>query len=149
MGMVVHYDDDIFFAALCLKTLRQGLKLELDTDYFGAKYLEDLCFVDDLLGKIHAALKENTRLIERPDYLKSLVVAIRAFTDLVQSLISGNFPLSQALAPKKAMLNELREGKMSLYGEIVGTLRQSGLGSNDSDIVSQDEMSELFARSGE
>ena len=144
MGKVVHYDDDIFYLTALIKTIRNGLTLDIDQDYYIDKTVEDLFFIDTLLLRIYASLKENIRLIERPKHLRNLLQAKRQFVDLLASILDQHLPFAEFLAAFFEKLHGAREQQSRECAEISASLSREGELVRDTDMVSQDELSELF-----
>ena len=64
MKSKIHYEDDLFYLNLQMKWLREGLRPQIDADYFQDKFLADLRFVDATLDKVLSTLKENPNLTQ-------------------------------------------------------------------------------------
>jgi hypothetical protein len=135
-----NYEDNIFYVTTLVKGLKAGLSLEIDPDLYKDKVVEDLLFVDAVLLKIFAALRANANLIRRADYLRSLMRAVRLFSDLLDALISGDLPFSDEVSGMEMKLRGLRSTQKKNLEEIREIL--DNLNAEDAekeDIVSQEE----------
>jgi hypothetical protein len=65
MTTKIHYDDNIFYLDSMVKTVKSGLSLDIDPEYFIDKVIEDILFLDSALLRTFASLKANFYLIKR------------------------------------------------------------------------------------
>lgn len=144
MSKVIHYDDNIFYAALLAKTLRQALALELDPDVYREKVLADLGFLDKVLSRFFGALRDNERLLERGDHFKNLLTVKKLFMELLDAILGGKTPFAQALEGERIALLAMKDRQSLDIGSVHGMMSQRGEAAGDIDVVSQDELSELF-----
>ncbi len=87
MSEKVHYEDNLFYLLTDITRLKNGLKLSIDKDFFSAKLLEDLFFIDTLLSRHYKLLKENPYLIRRKDYLFSVQKLKKKLTELQEAVL--------------------------------------------------------------
>jgi hypothetical protein len=92
MPAKIHYGDNIFYLETFIRTIKNGLALEIDQEYFGARLLEDILFLDSSLNKIHASLKANAHLIRKSDYLRALLRAKRNFAGILKTIVTEKPP---------------------------------------------------------
>jgi hypothetical protein len=113
MSKQVNYGDNLFFLQDMVRVLKNGLTLDIDSAYFLDKVVEDLLFIDTALSKIFAKLKENTHLIERNEYLRSLMLAKSSFSDLLEDLaeskIGRDFNLELFLEKFRKIITQHRQ----------------------------------------
>ncbi len=145
MAQKIHYQDDIYFVHRVVKLLRDALKLEIDPEYCAPRVVSDLRYAVSSIRTLHGALKANTRVVERPEYLKLLLRSACDLSDVASELLSGAGELSAALAPSRDELQIayqdvrlLSEDIRNVLGELVGGE------TFDVDVVSHDELSELL-----
>jgi len=144
MATKVNYDDNLFYLHTVIKTLRGGLQLELDADYFRDKVLEDIFFIDRTLQQIYEALRTNTYLINRRDHLRELMRVKRSFADLLGGLLDGELSWAEHLGSYTTTLTESREQHVREITDIQ-SLMEGGIPVDEpQDIVSQDEYRFLF-----
>ncbi|MDR3200881.1 MAG: hypothetical protein LBT68_05425 [Spirochaetales bacterium] len=97
MATKIHYGDNIFYIESLIKTLKNGLSLEIDPEYFAERIHDDLLFSGAVLNRIYVSLKSNAHLITRNEYLRSLLRAKRDFTGLLENIIEKKLPLAASL----------------------------------------------------
>lgn len=148
MGARIHYEDDLFFLHSMLKTLDSGLRLSIDPEYFRDKVLEDLFFIEGLLMRVFAALKDNTMLLRRATYLRSLRRTVVACIELVSRMIDGDLGQGIVTDAYHEKLHSVVLNHEQIVREIDGILDSSGPEERTNDIVSSEEYSYLLA-SGE
>ena len=144
MATKVNYDDNLFYLISLTKVLSNGLKLELDSDYFRDKVLEDILFVDRTLEQIYEALRVNAYLINRKGHLRELMRAKRSFADLLDEVISGKGRFSHELSEYDSKLSSARTQHLSDLSDIQNTIEPGQVSERSEDVVSQDEYRFLF-----
>jgi len=94
---VINYEEDIFFLNLMLKVLKDGLKLDIDANFFTQKVKDDILFISRMVSLIYKSLSENTFMLKRLEYLKSLQRLMQLFTELLSNIVNNKFYFSPAL----------------------------------------------------
>jgi hypothetical protein len=145
MATKVNYDDNLFFLISLTKVLGNGLKLELDADYFKDKVLEDILFIDRTLHQIYEALSVNAYLINRKGHLRELMRAKRSFADLLDEVINGKSRFSHELSPFESKLSSARAQHISDISDIQDSVEPGQSAEQSGDVVSQDEFRFLFS----
>jgi hypothetical protein len=148
MATKVNYEDNLFYIHTFVKTLRGGMQLELDADYFRDKVVEDIFFVDRTLGQIYEALRTNNYLINRRDHLRELMRVKRGFADLLSGLVDGELEWAGELASYRDTLADARDRHVRDITDIQSLMEGGRPVEEPQDIVSQDEYRFLF-QSGE
>jgi hypothetical protein len=143
MKAKIHYEEDLFFLNLQMKWLREGLRLQIDPDYYQDKILADLRFVDATLDKILSTLKENQNLIRRAEYLYHLVKVEGAFLELLTDVLQGTGEIHEALAPYRNEFVQRRDSHDSDIQEIRTLLRLVSQEDEREDVITTDELSLL------
>ncbi len=144
MSQMIHYQDDIYFLNVLIKALDQGLSVEADPEHFRERVAGELVFLDESIRTFHGLLLQNSLLIERAEYLKLLERTARAYAGVLERLVSGGYPGSEAYASQRQTLDALLVGQRRLFGELEELLSSTVEGVAEIDLVSQDEMSELL-----
>lgn len=144
MAKRIHFEDDIFYLNLLIRTFRDGLELDLDPELFLTHAVDDLNFIDDVLERLLGELSENERLIERGDQLLNLLEAEERFTNTIGRVVSGKGTLSQAFAPFLERFAELRTHSLRRRSEIEGASSFKSSVPDDPYVVSQMELNELL-----
>jgi hypothetical protein len=93
---VIHYEDNIFFLYLQVKTLKDGLKLDLAAGFFIQKLAQDIFFYATTIDHVYKKLKTNPHLLKRIEYLKNMERLKRIYTDLLDDILSKRAPISQS-----------------------------------------------------
>jgi len=145
MSQKIHYQDNIFFITILLKTLKDGLSLDIDSDFFLDKVLEDLDFIDSAIYRLTKELLSNERLIDRAEYLRETFGAEKQFSQLLSLLLNGEIAFSKEMTSFMNRLSDLQDKHRALQQEIMESLHSGILDERDDvDVVSQDELSELL-----
>lgn len=144
MAKRIHFEDDIFYLNLLVRTLRDGLELDLDPELFLNRIVDDLAFIDTAFERLLAELAGNERLIERNEQFLNLLEAEERFSEAIGRVSSGRGTLAQALAPFAERFAELRAASLRRRSEIdaASTVRP-GL-DDDPNLVSSFELNELL-----
>lgn len=144
MPQKTHYQDDLFFLSVLVKSLDSGLSVEADPEYFRERIAGDIFFIDSSLRGFGEMLAQNSHLIERTEYLKLLERTIRSFVASVERLVAGECPMSAAYETYHPQLKGILQGQKDLLGELSESLKVMGSGGGETDLVSSDELSELL-----
>ncbi len=139
MAHKVNYDDNLFFLMTLTRTLRAGVQLDIDPDYYLDKTVEDLFFIDRTLERIYESLRLNAYLINRREHLRELMRAKRAFADVLDEILDGTPTFSGHLAPFRTGLSEARDRHVRDISDIQRSMSVESTEEDDQTIVSQDE----------
>ncbi len=149
MATRVNYGDNLFFVTTVIRTLRSGLKLEVDADFFLDKIVEDVFFVDRILEQIYESLRVNTFLINRKDHLHELMRTKRNFADLLHEIIEGDFHLKANLDAFSSKFRDAHERHVHDISDIQNAMDSPDTEADTQAIVSQDEFRFLLEGDGE
>jgi hypothetical protein len=144
MPQMIHYQDDLFSLSVLVKSLDLILSTETDPDYFAERVGADIEFLDRNLRLFGGLLEQNTLLIERAEYLKLLERTVKAFTGVLDRLYASGYPRAQAFAGDGLRLGAAAQAQRTLLGSLGELLRSTLAGEAETDLVSQDELSELL-----
>ena len=144
MSQMIHYQDDLFSLSVLVKSLDLILSTETDPDYFAERVGTDIVFLDRRLRAFGSLLEQNTLLIERAEYLKLLERTVKSFVGVLDRLLGSGYPRSQAFAREGQRLVEAAAEQRALLRHLGGILSSSLSGEAETDLVSQDELSELL-----
>ena len=97
MTTKIHYGDNIFYLESLLKTIKNGLSLEIDPEYFTERIATDILFMGSALSRIYSSLKANSYLIKKNEYLRSLLRAKRDYVDLLDYILGKKIPFASGL----------------------------------------------------
>ena len=144
MSQMIHYQDDLFSLSVLVKSLDLILSTETDPDYFAERVGTDIVFLDRSLRAFGSLLEQNALLIERAEYLKLLERTVKSFVGVLDRLLGTGYPRSQAFASEAQRLGEAVAEQRALLRHLGGILSSSLSGEAETDLVSQDELSELL-----
>jgi len=139
MAAKINYEDNIFFLNTLVSTLNTGLSLDIDPEYFRDKIVEDIFFVDVSLKKINASLNENSFLIRRPEYLRSLLRVVRIYNEFLSRLLNQELGFSDYLESYFLKLRAAASDHDKIAADIDEMLQTAEPLDGDEDFVSQDE----------
>ena len=144
MSQMIHYQDDLFSLSVLVKSLDLILSTETDPDYFADRVRADLSFLDRSLESFASLLEQNTLLIERAEYLKLLERTVKTFIGVLGRLEGAGYPRAQAFAGDGSLVGTVVADQRALLGRLNALLSSSLTGEAETDLVSQDELSELL-----
>ncbi len=147
MAVQINYEDNIFYLTTQIRNLKNGIKLDIDPDFFKDKFVEDILFIDSGLRKIFQSLTRNAYLIHRNDYLRSLQRAKKSFVAFIEEIESDTSPFCAKLSPFRKQLSASKEIQQKEIKEIHLQLTSSNdttVDSNGENVVSQEEYHFLF-----
>lgn len=145
MNQQVHFDDNLFYLNLLIRTYRDGWKLPLDAEFFLGKAIEDLDYLDSVLNRLQDWLSKNPHLVQRVDYLQNLASTKTAYARLLNDLLAPNHPFAAALAPYRDDLTRQERSHLQQTQELRQEIRHSLGGSSESDdVISPEELSLLM-----
>ena len=141
MTTKINYENNIFYLGTILKTVKNGLILEIDAEFFREKVLSDIHFLASSLRAIYASLKANTHLIKKNTYLRSLLRTKRDFAELVQNILDRKLPLASSLTAEFPGLKICRAEQVCDIEEIKAHIenRTQDEGASESDVISGEE----------
>ncbi|NCN05937.1 MAG: hypothetical protein GW949_09930 [Spirochaetales bacterium] len=114
----IHFEDNVFVLQSQIQTLRHSLILDIDSQYFLDKILEDFFFIDQTLLHLYRTLLDNEYLVKRKEYLRSLLHCKQEFLTLAHGLIQGQFPFSHHCKPFMGKILQSIQREEKDYEEI-------------------------------
>lgn len=141
---MIHYQDDLFSLSVLVRSLDLILSTETDPDYFAERVDGDIGFLDRSLMVFSSLLEQNTLLVERAEYLKLLERTVKAFIGVLDRLAGSGYPRAQSFAADSQRLGAASAEQRALLVRLNELLRSSLNGDAETDLVSQDELSELL-----
>jgi hypothetical protein len=107
----VNYEDNIFFLSMILTQLAAAFKLNIDVTLFKDRLIEEIRFLDAASDEIYQSLQSNPLMIDRWEHLKELQKLNRNFISLMEEILAGKLPLSQALEESYPLVERLLEAR--------------------------------------
>lgn len=143
MAKKIHFQDDLYQIARTIDLLYEGLRLDLDNEFFSEYYLNQILFLDNVITEIFNFLDENKQLIERKIQVRNLYSVEKKFivfleginpeTGIIGSIPQENNKIKQIADAHKAKISRLEETVVSPQDE-----------TDSQDLVSHEEMEELL-----
>ncbi|MBN2532952.1 MAG: hypothetical protein JXB88_08675 [Spirochaetales bacterium] len=147
---VIHYEDNIFFLHLQVKTLKDGIKLDLNAGFFIQKIIQDIFFYANTIDHIYRKLKSNPHLLKRSDYLKNMERLKKNFNGVIDDILSKRSPLSQSFESYADRLLTIARKQEDDVFEIKAILKKNkGEKYDQESIVSAEEFKYLMAQEEE
>ncbi len=136
----VNYEDDIFFLSSIVKSLSNGIELDIDPEFFRDKIIEDIAFVNMTLNRLKDSLQENAYLIRRTEYMRELARAVQVFCNFLDSVNSSESALGEALRDSSETVQRYRSEQAEVLNYLNRTIRSEKTQVTEEEhIVSQDE----------
>lgn len=147
MAKKIHYDDNLFYIREIIKSLKRGYSVEIDNEYFGDKITEDVLFVDAALRRMCSNLMENDQMIKRPEVLRSLMVSIVQYLEVLDLILSKTISASFFQEQFMTKFSEIRSYQQDELAGIKKTLLSVDSAISSEDLVSQEEFGLLLHNS--
>ncbi|HUW41193.1 MAG TPA: hypothetical protein VMV90_09265 [Rectinemataceae bacterium] len=144
MPQIIHYQDDLFFLSVLIKALDSGLSTEADAEHFRGTVLGNIEFIGSSLGRFLELLEQNIVLIDRAEYAKLLERTARAYAIVLEKLLGGSYPAAEAYSGSRQQLLELDSTRKNAQSRLEALLAATMGDEGGSDLVSEDELSELL-----
>ena len=145
MSARINYDDNLFYINSWLKHLRTSLNLDMDSDLFLHKIVEDILFIHDVLMKLHSNLMKNAFFINRLEILRMLVLAKKEFVHFLEELQLNSSAFAENLVPFHEQFIQCRNIHYKDIEQVTDILeKEAGINQEESDIISNDEYRYLF-----
>ncbi len=145
MSARINYDDNLFYVSSWLKQLRTANKLDIDSDIFLHKIVEDILFIHEVLRKLNVNLQKNEAFIHRLEYLRMLVLTKKEYVHFIEELQVTTSAFAENLIPFHEQFMQCRNVHCEDIQTITSILEQeAGFDKEESDIISSDEYRFLF-----
>jgi hypothetical protein len=146
MAQKTHYDDNLFYLNAQIKTIKNGISLEIDREFFLEKTVDDLFFLDSVLVKLYALIKENVYLIKRPEHLRSIQRSKKMYVELIETIQEKKSSFADGLEPyfpKLALSREEHLRDIEAIQDML-TARSYASAKDSFDVISEEELKFLF-----
>ena len=108
----INYEDDIFYLLLFLKRLHEGVKLDIDPEFFLDRVVDDIFFIDETVAELYRSISQSS-LINKDQYLRDIQRVKKLMVERIEDILSRRAPLSGSL-----------ENFMQSFGDLCGTHRR-------------------------
>jgi hypothetical protein len=150
MSARINYDDNLFYVSQWLKQLRAANRLDIDSDIFLHKIVEDILFIHEVLRKMSLNLQKNDSFIHRLEFLRMLVLTKKEFVQFLEELQVTTSAFAENLIPFHDQFMQCRNIHYEDIQNITDILEnEAGFDKDESDIISSDEYRFLFKPDGE
>ncbi len=149
MAEKLYYDDNLFYLNEIIVNLDDAVKLDIDSSLFLDKFVEDIMFVESILGRLYLSLKENDMLIRRSEHLRRIMRSKQVFSELLGNITSGDTTIGKNLYPFFPKFRELIAEQREHISEIRNLLSSPSSGDQQEDMVSQEEFRILLEDNNE
>ncbi len=145
MAARVNYEDNIFYLSSLIKTLSTGVSLDIDSEIFREKIIEDVAFVHATISRLHDSLRDNVYLIRRMEYMRDLSRAVQLFIEFLEKIDNPETPFYAALAETETTFKRYHDEQQRMQRELTRALRSSPSRTEEQeDIIGRDEYRFLF-----
>ena len=114
----IHFNDNVFLIQSQLQSLKHGLYSEVDPQFFLDKLLDDFFFIDSTLIQLYKTLQNNSYLVQKKEYLRTLLHCKQEFLSLAHTLVSGSCNFSQHCKPYMNKIHNTIQNQEKEYEEI-------------------------------
>ena len=142
----VNYEDNIFYLTLIFKSISASLLLNIDTDLYRDRIIEDIRFLDKTSASIYQSLKANHLMIDRFTHLKGLQKLNSKVIALLEDILEERFPLASSLEQDFDLLQRIqsnRETELAGINEMITKQKEST--DDQEPIVSEEEFKFLLS----
>jgi hypothetical protein len=140
----IQYEDDIYYLARLAGSVKAGVTLDIDAEYFRDKIIEDILFLDKSLSRLFSSLKHNAVILKREQYLKGVLRVKRLYDELLNTFLASNGNLSQSLAEYRSHLSVCMQANQDDIQEITSLLDTAPSDESEKYLVSRAEFMGLL-----
>lgn len=141
----IHYDDNIFFLTVMIRSLYDALRLNIDAEYFAEKIIEDSMFINTSIQKIYKTITENSSLINAPSYLHSVMKAKVVYGRLIEAILCTEGDFSIVFKAKSSQLQQIAVRHQNDVRTIKEKLSSIDSREVDKNIINHDELHILMS----
>ena len=139
-----NFEDNIYLLLIRIRLIRDTIILNTDSELFFTKTLEDIEFIDQILGILFKKLEENKQRIDREGLLDHLSEIEWQFSRVLAEIMNGSGSFSVSEIPSlRDKLSALRKASLERR-DIVETLGNEMEEYPEAPVISSDELNELL-----
>ncbi|MBT3271529.1 MAG: hypothetical protein HN368_00120 [Spirochaetales bacterium] len=140
MAEKLYYDDNIFYLNEIITTIDDAVQLDIDSDLFSDKMVDDILFVESTLARLYGSLSENELLIRRTEHLRRILRSKQKFTELLEGIVQQRVTIASELVPFFPKFRELVYEQQRHIEEIRSMLNTTAASvDRNEDMVSPEE----------
>lgn len=151
MKELIQFSDDIFYLYELIKTISTAVQLNLNSQLFSSKIVQDIQFIQTTLNELQKAISQNSTSRLAISNLRSLLKARSSFKTTLLSITPTTPFIDEALAnsqdPNKSIFTFLKQcakEQDNQTDKIIALLNQIDKTDDPSIFISQEEMSLLL-----
>jgi len=144
MNEKVNYEDNLFYISMMIKNIKQSFKLNLAEEFFSERQAEEIIFIFHSLQKFLKDLSDNSYLINRNQYLYTMIKVQDHFTEMADQFLQ----IRQNNLWDEAMTAQIRkaiEKTLLDKTDIRDLLHQQNQDDVEKDLISNEELNFLMA----
>ncbi len=138
------FQDNLYHLSRSIDLTKEGILLDLSSEYFFDKLLDDILFFDITITKIYRQLSENSRISGYVQLLHSVHSCQRRYIQLLESIPSLKTSLKDDFVKLIPKIRDIHVKHKELSSRIVDDIAHNDPNSDSRDVVSQSELSELL-----
>lgn len=144
MNEKVNYEDTLFYISMKIKNIQKSFLLNISATYFAERQAEDILFIFHTLQKVLRELSDNKFLINRNQYLNSLVRVQMQFTELIVSYMKEEQKelVDKSILRQIVKIQEMVQNDLSDIRDILNQEEQTEV---EKDLISNEELNFLMA----
>jgi hypothetical protein len=109
MSHTVNFGDNIFFLTMKVRTLKNSLKLDIDSDLFLETINKEIIFIMLTLDKIFEFLKESSLIIDKLENLKNVQRLKLQLIHLLSGILEGKSSFSSFMKSNFGEFRKMRD----------------------------------------
>lgn len=138
------FQDNLYQLCRSIDVVYEGLLLDLCSDYFFDKTVDDMLFFDASIQKIYRQIQDNNQVSDYVSILHSLYSCQERFIRLLDTILTGKTSMSEHFSGFLSKLQTIRNMQSLIRTEISGSIQKMDSSLDSRDIVSTNELSELL-----
>ena len=139
-----NYRDNLFILLGRIKLIRDTLALDTDPELFFEKTLDDLDFINNILGIMLKKLQENPQLIDREEHFSHLSELEWQFSRVLSEILGSSGLLSDSETPEiREKISLLRKNSLDRR-ETAEAAGEAATDDPKEPVMSQSELNELL-----
>lgn len=144
MMQKIMFQDNLYQLSRSIDTVHDGLLLDLSTEFFFDKTVDDLLFFDASIRKLASYFAENTQISGYIKLLHALHSCQSRYIQLIDAILSDRSSMQEDFLSLRSKLQEIRATHIGIQADIVRSIGKIDKNNDSRDIVSGDELSELL-----
>lgn len=138
------FRDNIFYLTRSIENAHNGLRLDLDTDIFTGKIVNDVVFFDFGIQKIFEQIFPQSTLPDYIEVLQCLYFCDIKYIDLLTYILNSEFCISKSIIQYRAKFEDIRKEHYEILEQLRIKIDEIDVSADSYNIVSKNELSELL-----